>query len=45
MIAVVDDRAALLTAREQALAFVKLKTWKSVWDMLIADYLTVHRVR
>ena len=45
LIAVVDDRTALVTAREQALAFVELKSWKSVWDMLIADYLTVHRVR
>lgn len=45
LIALVDDRAALVTARERALAFAASKTWKSVWDTLIADYLTVHRVR
>ena len=45
LIALVDDRATLVTARERALAFAASKTWKSVWDTLIADYLTVHRVR
>ncbi len=45
LIALVDDRAALATARDRALAFAASKTWKSVWDTLIADYLTVHRVR
>ena len=45
LIALVDDRAALATARARARAFAESKTWKSVWDTLIADYLTVHRVR
>ncbi len=43
LVALVDDRAALATARQQALAFAASKSWRSVWNTLIADYLTVHR--
>ncbi len=45
LIALVDDRALVAAARERALAFAASKTWAAVWDTLIADYLTVHRVR
>ncbi len=45
LIALVDDRARLRVAREQALAFAASKTWAQVWDTLICDYLTLHRPR
>lgn len=45
LIALVDDRARLRVAREQALAFAASKTWAQVWDTLICDYLTLHRLR
>ncbi len=45
LIALVDDRARLRVAREQALAFAASKTWSQVWDTLIYDYLTLHRPR
>jgi len=45
LVALVDDRAALHHAREQALAFAASKTWDVVWDTLIGDYLLLHRPR
>lgn len=43
LIALVDDRGALLTRRAAALAFAASKTWGAVWDLLIRDYLLLHR--
>ncbi len=45
LIALVDDRSRLREARAAALAFAASKTWGSIWDQLIGDYLTVHRAR
>lgn len=45
LVALVDDRALLVRARERALAFATSKTWAAVWDALIRDYLTLHRRR
>lgn len=45
LVAIVDDRTALQHARHQALAFAASKTWETVWDTLIGDYLTLHRPR
>ncbi|MBL0172921.1 MAG: glycosyltransferase family 1 protein [Gemmatimonadaceae bacterium] len=45
IVALIDDRARLAAARSAALAFAASKTWDLVWDLLIDDYLTIHRVR
>ncbi len=43
-IALVEDRAQLMRAREAALTFAASKDWHSVWDTLIADYLALHQL-
>lgn len=43
LIALVDDRERLASARRAALAFAAGKTWDAVWNALIADYLRLHR--
>jgi glycosyltransferase involved in cell wall biosynthesis len=42
LVALVDDRARLLAARERALAFARSCTWARVWDGLFGDYLALH---
>lgn len=41
LIALIDNRALLHAARERALAFARQKSWHTVWDTLIGDYLTM----
>jgi glycosyltransferase involved in cell wall biosynthesis len=43
LVALVDDRERLATARRSALEFAAGKTWDVVWDTLIADYLRLQR--
>ena len=43
LVALVDNRALLSTAKTQALEFAAQSTWNRVWNGLISDYLALQR--
>ena len=45
LVTLIDDRVRLRHAQEKALAFAAEKSWSTVWNTLIRDYLTLHRPR
>lgn len=42
IIDVIDDRARLEAMRARALAYARTRSWDTIWNELLADYLTVH---
>jgi glycosyltransferase involved in cell wall biosynthesis len=43
LIQLIDDRAQLRRAQEQALVVAATRDWDVVWDRLFADYQRLHR--
>ena len=44
LVALVDNPAMRLRAREKALEFAAESTWDRVWNLLISDYLEIQRI-
>ena len=43
IIALVDDRSRVRAEADRALTMAASKTWDAVWDLLLEDYLRLHR--
>lgn len=44
LVRIIDARAAVVHAGKQALSHARTRTWDRVWDALITDYISLHRL-